>query len=362
MKKAVYVYKQNSQSKKRDVEEQNSHSAAVYWQGCLNPRELDLNFPMEYDSPPGVAASPPREPGAPPQEPGVQEMSQDIWSTGVEARPRGLSRFDTPPLGDHVAAYQAPPSRVSALHDAFPRMPSDSPLVECLLHSLEMAHSPDVSGVAAGAWAPNDWETPVAASKSVFIPSGLKNAASSLESSRVVQVGISSPQHEHAPVQYTGEKGRFSLPQILGGWDNTPPVAPAACIQVNDSWGCTHPGCRLHASGICPIPCTHPLPKCPLRTSVKTRFLVACIRVKFHRCKHPYSKSTLHVLIRLNRFYHLGKNRNRSNRFFAIYCDFLRFFAIFCDSFLEIQIRHREKTKEDCKDLHPSMVSLLGPF
>ena len=56
-----------------------------------------------------------------------------------------------------------------------------------------------------------------------------------------------------------------------------------------------HLGCRLRASGICPILCTHPLPKCPLRTSVKTRFLVAGIRVKFHRCMHPYSKSALHA-------------------------------------------------------------------
>jgi len=31
----------------------------------------------------------------------------------------------------------------------------------------------------------------------------------------------------------TGEKGRFSSPRILLGWDNTPPVAPAARIQVN---------------------------------------------------------------------------------------------------------------------------------
>ena len=54
------------------------------------------------------------------------------------------------------------------------------------------------------------------------------------------------------------------------------------------------------------------------------------------------------LLIRLNRFFYSGKNRNRSNRFFAIYCDLLRFFAICCD-FL-------------CKDLLPSMVSLLGPF
>jgi len=112
-------------------------------------------------------------------------------------------------------------------------MPSDSPLVECLLHSLEMAYSPDVSGVAAGAWAPNDWDTPVAASKRVFIHSGLKNAASSLESSRVVQVGMSLPQHQHAHVQDTGEKGRFSSPRILLGWDNTPTVAPAAKIRVN---------------------------------------------------------------------------------------------------------------------------------
>jgi len=90
-----------------------------------------------------------------------------------------------------------------------------------------------MSGAAAGAWAPNDWDTPVVASKSVFIPSGLKNAGSSLESSRVVQAGISSPQYKHAPVQNTGEKGRFSSPRILLGWDDTPPIAPVARIRVN---------------------------------------------------------------------------------------------------------------------------------
>ena len=37
------------------------------------------------------------------------------------------------------------------------------------------------------------------------------------------------------------------------------------------------------------------------------------------------------LLIRLNRFFHLEKNRNRSNRFFAIYCDLLRYIAIYCD-------------------------------
>jgi len=47
---------------------------------------------------------------------------------------------------------------------------------------------------------------------------------------RLYSFGI---QHEHAPVQNTGEKGRFSSPRILLGWDNTPPVAPVARIQVN---------------------------------------------------------------------------------------------------------------------------------
>jgi len=56
------------------------------------------------------------------------------------------------------------------------------------------------------------------------------------------------------------------------------------------------------------------------------------------------------LLICLNRFFHLRKNRNQSNQFFAIFCDF----------FLGNQIRHREKTEEDCKDLLPSMGSLLG--
>jgi len=38
---------------------------------------------------------------------------------------------------------------------------------------------------------------------------------------------------------------------------------------------CVHPGCRLCASGICPIPCAHLLPKSPLRASVEMAFLVA---------------------------------------------------------------------------------------
>jgi len=56
------------------------------------------------------------------------------------------------------------------------------------------------------------------------------------------------------------------------------------------------------------------------------------------------------VLIRLNQFFHLRKNRNQSNRFFAIFCDLL----------LGNQIKHPETTGEDLLDLLPSMVSLLG--
>jgi hypothetical protein len=42
-KGSLCLYKQKSKGKKRDVKEQSSCSAAVYWQGCLNPREMDLN-------------------------------------------------------------------------------------------------------------------------------------------------------------------------------------------------------------------------------------------------------------------------------------------------------------------------------
>ena len=79
----------------------------------------------------------------------------------------------------------------------------------------------------------------------------------------------------------------------------------------------------------------------------------------FHRVGRTGNHS---VLIRLNRFFHLGKNSNRSNRFIAIYCDLFAIFSlkIFSMIFLENHIRHREKTEEDCKTLLPSMVSLLG--
>jgi len=135
---------------------------------------------MEYDIPPGVALSPPREPGA-------VMMSPATWSMGVEGRPQRLSRFDTPPHGIEVAPRHAPPTKIGAPQDAPLRMPSDFPLVECLSHSFVMTCNPEVSGVAADTWTMADWDTPVSASRSVFIPSGLRNAAPFLESSQIVQ-------------------------------------------------------------------------------------------------------------------------------------------------------------------------------
>ena len=76
----------------------------------------------------------------------------------------------------------------------------------------------------------------------------------------------------------------------------------------------------------------------------------------------------MHILIRLNRFFHWGKNRNRSNRFIAIFCDLLRFIAIycdflrFCDFFLGNQIRHQEKTEEDCKDKQTKRSTAFNGF
>jgi len=71
---------------------------------------------MEYDFPPGVAASPPREPGVPPRDPGVPELSLVIWSTGIEARPRGLSRFDTPPHGDTLLSHNEESKEAPLFH------------------------------------------------------------------------------------------------------------------------------------------------------------------------------------------------------------------------------------------------------
>ena len=63
-----------------------------------------------------------------------------------------------------------------------------------------------------------DWDTPVSASRSIFIPSGLRAAAPSLESSLIVQIGISSQPREHAFVQGAGEKGRLSSSRVPLGW------------------------------------------------------------------------------------------------------------------------------------------------
>jgi len=61
-------------------------------------------------------------------------------------------------------------------------------------------------------------------------------------------------------------------------------------LQTFDQRGCVHPGCRLCASGICPLTCAHPLPKIPLRASVKMAFLVARIGATNDPCVHPFQK------------------------------------------------------------------------
>ena len=58
-----------------------------------------------------------------------------------------------------------------------------------------------------------------------------------------------------------------------------------------EGWrGCVHPGCRLRASGICPIPCVHPLLKSLLRASVKMAFLVVRIGNQKDPCVRPFQK------------------------------------------------------------------------
>ena len=108
-----------------------------------------------------------------------------------------------------------------------------SPGEESLLYSLRMACSPEVSGLGAGAWALTDWDTPLLVSRSAIIPSGLRNAPSSLESSLIVQVEISSQPREHASVQGAGEKGRLLCPCVPLGLDNIPPVTPTTRIQAS---------------------------------------------------------------------------------------------------------------------------------
>ena len=69
------------------------------------------------------------------------------------------------------------------------------------------------------------------------------------------------------------------------------------------------PTCRLRASGICPIPCVHPLPKSLLRVSVKMAFLVARIGAQKDPCVHPFQRWPLHAsIIRVTKNQHLDPN------------------------------------------------------
>ena len=63
-------------------------------------------------------------------------------------------------------------------------------------------------------------------------------------------------------------------------------------IRTRESWlnWSLDPGCRLRTSGICPIPCGHPLPESPLHASVKMALLVARISAQKDPCAHPFQK------------------------------------------------------------------------
>ena len=79
---------------------------------------------------------------------------------------------------------------------------------------------------------------------------------------------------------------------------------PDGQIDLKRSY--VYPGCRLCASGICPIPCTHPLPKSLSRTSVKMAFLVARIGAQKGPCVHLFQKWPLHASVfRVTKTQHL---------------------------------------------------------
>jgi len=83
------------------------------------------------------------------------------------------------------------------------------------------------------------------------------------------------------------------------------PILPTVLVLR----GCVHPGCRLRASGICAIPCVHPLPKSLLRASVKMACLVARIGTQKDPCVHPFQKWPLHVSVfRVSKKKHLDPN------------------------------------------------------
>jgi len=81
------------------------------------------------------------------------------------------------------------------------------------------------------------------------------------------------------------------------------PVAPtdSKCCKV-----CPHPGCRLRACGICPIPCA-PFPKNPLRASFKMGLLVVRIGAQKEACVHAFHKRSLRASVfRVTKNQHLN--------------------------------------------------------
>ena len=54
---------------------------------------------------------------------------------------------------------------------------------------------------------------------------------------------------------------RFWLSHVMRQPSREPSCEPLCPIAMTNWKGFTHLGCRLHASGICPLPCAYPYPK-----------------------------------------------------------------------------------------------------
>jgi len=87
--------------------------------------------------------------------------------------------------------------------------------------------------------------------------------------------------------------------------------------KLLDERGWVNLGCRLRASGICPIFCAYPLPKSPLRASIKMALLVARIGAQNDRC---VSEMTLRAsFFRVTKNQHLDPNIRNSGFYYRVF-------------------------------------------
>jgi len=101
-------------------------------------------------------------------------------------------------------------------------------------------------------------------------------------------------------------------------------------IFYADKKSCVHPGYRLRAIGICPIPCADPLPNSPLRASVKIALFVAriCFQTTFARirfrnvpCAHSFSEYKWFPTSDFFGFYDfLNNSRNQILEISVLFC------------------------------------------